>query len=855
MAASGGLPAHHRRAANDRTAVQRKESEEIMKLDADLEASLHRAKKALFEAHHQDPTFTGCGIGLRRRAGVSTDEPVVIAMVSKKLPESQLSMRRLLPRTIESDGRIHGVDVVEVKRPRAVPRASDGKRVAAASSASPNATASPNAIDWPIVGKQPAPIQGCEISRLNSPIAGALGCLVTDKTDSSVAVLSSNYVLAGLDAAAVGTVITQPSTRNHGTATDIVGKLRRYTPMLDFATVDAAIASLPAAMSYSRGVVNGLMPPISTTHPAVGMVTAWDDDFKNCFLTRMDHVVSSLNIALLPSDLGSPAAAVVPPQVGMHIEKVGPASGYTSSVIDALGVVVTVIYDFDDDNGGNDKEFILEDLIWTQAFHWPDDSGAIACVGGNGHEFTPPLVESDCPVLGSIGNFYNLPLAGDNALTSQGRDQFMAQSQVGNLLVGVIYNNTEVAVERLAGKVATPTEKGYASTYYQRYHDLCVAELGNPNSTTVITSDNMNDLYMILSGLGGLFQGTTAVFTTDETVASQWIFTNVLKQTVGMNQHQLINYMNDPAVYQKVYNELKGLSTIEMVGPVYGGSPTTWSPAAHVDKNTSISLVASAATADKTTRLFTVVPNSGVYVRAYSGGSWASTATKIDATASISAIASAVDPTGKLHLFTAVPNSGVWDHTYANGTWATSVRIDTTATVTSLAAAVDTSGKLHLFTGVTGSGVYERTYSASTWSAASRVDTTATVAALAATVDAAGKLHLFTRVATSGVYERINAGGTWATTTTHVDATSTITTIAAATSANGTIHLITNRPGIGVYDREARSGSWASAPVLLDTSMTIGAVALNAVPDETMHFFTMVSASGVWDRVYNTGVK
>ena len=822
-----------------------------MKLEVDLEASLHRAKQALFEAHHQDPTFTGCGIGLRRRGGVSTDEPVVIAMVNKKLPESQLSMRRLLPRTMEVDGRIHGVDVVEVKRPRAVPRAADLKPGA---TVTPAADASPNAIGWPILGKQPAPIQGCDISRLNSPISGALGCLVTDKTDSSVAVLSSNYVLAGLDAAAVGTVITQPSAVNNGNAADIVGNLRRYVSMADFANVDAAIAALPAAMSYSRGVVNALMPPISTTHPAVGMVTAWDDEFKNCFLTRMDHVVSSLNVDLLPADFGSPAAAVVAPQVGMHIEKVGPATGYTSSKIDAIGVIVTVIYDFDDNNADNDQEFILQDLIWTQSFHWAGDSGAIACVGGNGHEFVPVAQGMDCPVLGSIGNFYNLPLAGDNALTSQGRDQFMAQSQVGNLLVGVIYNNTEVVVERIGGKQATPTEKGYASTYYTKYHDLCVTELANPNSTTVVTGENLDDLEMILAGLGGLFQGTTAVFTSDETAASQRLFSNVMQQTEGMNYQQLIDYMNDPDVYQKVYTELSGLSSIEMVGPVYGSNPPTWAPATHVDTNTSISLVASATTANASTSLFTVVPNSGVWTRTYSGGAWAGSATKIDTTASISAIASAVDSTGVLHLFTAVPNSGVWDHTYANGTWATSVRIDTTTTVTSLASALDSAGKLHLFTGVSGSGVYDRTYAAGAWSATTRIDTTTTVAALAATRDAAGKLHLFTRVATSGVYERINTGGTWATSTSHVDATSTITTIAAATSADGTIHLITNRPGIGVYDRQAQKGTWAAAPTLLDTSMTIGAVALNAVSDQSMHLFTMVSASGVWDRRYNTGV-
>jgi hypothetical protein len=524
-----------------------------MTLDAATAAALRRAKQTLFRAHRGDPTFTGCAIGFRRRDGSRTDEPVVIAMVNKKLTERQLSLRRALPRSLDSDGRSVGIDVVEIPRPYA----------------SVPSTASLPAIGGPIYGEQPAPIQGCEISMLNQPVPGALGCLVRDNKTGDICVLSSNYVMANLNSGPAGSRIIQPSALSGGTSADAIASLRRWIPLVHDTggDADAAIAALTNQSSYSRQVVNNLMPPITASHPAVGMVTAWDDEYRNCFLSRMDRVLAGLNISLLPADGSSAADCVVAPELLAHIEKVGPDTGYTSSVIDGLNATVMVDY-------GNGIAYPLHDLIWTQAFNWSGDSGAVACVGGNGHEFAPPPpAAAPCSLLGGIGSYYGLPLTDDNELTSQARDQFLAQSQIGNLIIGLIYNNLDVVGGRFAGKKGTSVEQGYAHTYYTKYHGLFAAVLGNPGSGQVVTDENLSDAEFILSGLMGGPGTTMPVLRGNEATVAQWLYQNVLAPTKGMNYYQVIDHLNDPNLYQAVYHQLATVTTIEMVGPIYGDKP------------------------------------------------------------------------------------------------------------------------------------------------------------------------------------------------------------------------------------------------------------------------------------------
>ncbi len=805
-----------------------------MNLDPTTAASLHRAKRQLFQAHLGDPTFTGAAVGLRQRGGGRTDEPVVVAMVNKKLPERQVSLRRALPRSLDVDDRSVGIDVVEVARPHAVAPAS----------------ASPASIGGPIIGKQPTPIQGCDLSMLDREVLGALGCLVRDNEAGDICVLSSNYVMANLNRGPAASLIIQPSIFGGGTSGDGIARLRRWTSLPVYGSepgyADAAIARLDNQDAYSRGVVNDLMPPISADHPAVGMVTAWDYEYRNCFLSRMDRIVAGLNISLLPADgAGAPGDCVVEPELLMHIEKVGPATAYTSSMIDAIGAMVKVDY-------GTGSIYVLQDLIWTQAFHWPGDSGAVACVGGNGHEFAPPRDEPACIVLDSIGSYYNLALSDDNGLTSQGRDQFLSQSQVGNLIIELIYNNTNVVAERLGGKKAGPEEQGYAKTYYDKYHDLFATVLGDPDSGQVVTEENLSDAEFILTGLVGGPGTARPVLVGDEATAAMWIYENVLLPTEGMDYYQVLDYMNDPDVYQNVYNQLASLSTIEMVGPVYGDTPPLWADATHLDTNASIALTSSVGLGDGSYLVFTTVAGSGVWSRTCTGGVWSSTATKIDTTATITAIASVRDADGIVHLFVASAN-GVWERILRSGAWSAPTRVDANASVVSLAATVDAAGTTHLFTAVNGSGVWERTFRSGTWAtAATQVDTTATVTAAAAATDSSGAPRLFMTVAGGGVYTRAYTGGTWSASST-VETNTAITAVAAATAGDGRTHLVTLVPTIGVYDRQLRAGTWDAAPTLVDAAAGIAGISLGAATDGSLHLQTRVTGSGVWDRRFTPG--
>jgi hypothetical protein len=46
------------------------------------------------------------------------------------------------------------------------------------------------------------------------------------------------------------------------------------------------------------------------------------------------------------------------------------------------------------------------------------------------------------------------------------------------------------------------------------------------------------------------------------------LYDNVLVNTLGMDRNQVISYMNDPATFELVYNQLLAVPTIEVNGPI-----------------------------------------------------------------------------------------------------------------------------------------------------------------------------------------------------------------------------------------------------------------------------------------------
>jgi hypothetical protein len=533
-----------------------------VRLEPAVEASLRKAKAKLWDKHISDPNVHGMAVGARRRAGQVTDEVVVVVMVGKKRPAGYVSRRRLLPSSVEVDGRTWGVDVIQagpfsLHSVAGTPTAPRPGMVALANT-------------YPVyAGRMRPPLQGVSISNLNDTeaggkVAGTIGCYVVDNTDNKICLLTCNHVIARENAGVVGDPIIQPGGYDNGTSSDQIATLKRWAHIVDGTTVDAAIAQLDDQTQFSDAIPDNAMQPISRTHPAVGMVVA-GDSFGNCFLTRMDATLAALNVKPLvgapPGSGVGASAGVIAPELFMNIEKVGRTTGYTSATIIGLGADILV------DAGGSVGVVTYTDLIYTMFFNAAGDSGSVACAGGNGDLLViMEYYELLCELLVPLESYYNIPLTNDGQLSDTLRDGFLSQSLVGRLLITTTYINTPVVQARLQsrqGSQAQQIEQAYAQQYYAKYHDYVASVLNDPTSTAVVTQANLDD---VSNMLGGEIQ--LGMLTQAEANATSGLYYQVLTNTLGMNRQQIIDYFNEPATYQTVYNLLAAVPTIELTGPV-----------------------------------------------------------------------------------------------------------------------------------------------------------------------------------------------------------------------------------------------------------------------------------------------
>lgn len=531
-----------------------------MKLIAgSVHPDLEQARREVFQRYRRDIRFTGCGIGWRRRNGCVTDEPVVVAMVTKKLPAGAVSQSRLLPTAVRAGGRRWGVDVVEVGPLRFLTEQAAPARPANV---------------YPITGFFTPPLQGCSISAAPSENAstGTFGCLVRDLSDKTICVLGSNTTLAQNGEVPIGGKIYQPSWFDVPApeSPNEIATLKRFVKYQPGSTnyIDGAIAQLTDQTGYSQQVADNLMKPISADHPVVGLCAFADATLLNIFLipaaasppSGPPTLLSSLGVEPLPATPETPCTAAA--YVGMPIEKVARTTGYTSSTVAYVNVTIS----FPDTFTG--RVLTFDNLIWTQAFALPGDSGAIACAGGNGRSFVPPfLIIGDCLVLLAVGDYYDLPLSKDNKLTTQIKNQFLGQSLIGNLIIGLIYNNQQAIIDRVKGKHASSSAMAYAHTYYQDYLALVKAWLADPGSTTrVVTQGNLDDFYFMLAGLSGT--GFDPVLTAAEATALREIYDDVLVNTKGMNYAQLVSYMNQVPIFEKVVAAITKVPGINLYGTI-----------------------------------------------------------------------------------------------------------------------------------------------------------------------------------------------------------------------------------------------------------------------------------------------
>ena len=505
-------------------------------------ASFQEADRA--RAEHQESLFArrhvnAVGTGLRWRGGELTDELCVSVLVTRKRPFGYLPQSQVLPDYVTIDGTRCKVDVVQGGpfvghgTPEFVPPG-------------PTVTGSYRPLE-----------NGCEIGNVRSNGVGTLSCIVRDKNDNSLCVLSNNHVLVVDNSGDVGDEILQPRVGG-----DVIAHLKRfiqYPTGTATTSVDAAIAELTDDSMSSALFADNRMAPISQQHPAIGLYFAGDAVNGIGMISRIEDIMYSLNIDML-----DPAGvhAVTGDDLSGHIEKVGRTTGYSSSFIWATNFTTPVQMEKLD---GSSVYYWFSSLIATWRFGWPGDSGSLVCLGGDGETLLPIDVSSlQCEVLSSVGSMYDLPLPADEDLADRVRDEFLAQSATGVLLTQTFYTNQHVIVARTENLEASDSEKSYAQALYMKYHDFLISALNDPyDPELVVTEENQEDAQFALFGM-------RPYLTEEEDTAITTLFIDVLGPTLGMTFQQLIDYMNHADTVQKVLDILAPVPTIEVPGPLSG---------------------------------------------------------------------------------------------------------------------------------------------------------------------------------------------------------------------------------------------------------------------------------------------
>jgi hypothetical protein len=228
--------------------------------------------------------------------------------VEKKLPKPDLGSDDLLPASLDEIP----VDVVEIGRP--IPYRYDTRQ-------------------RPAMG-------GDSIGHVDVS-AGTLGCLMRDKTDGEVVILSCNHILAARDAVghpagAAGDCVLQPGVLDGGTCPcDRIAELKRWVPLVEIGSgtneVDAAIAA-PLCASDVRNSIRD-----------IGCISEWRD--------------------VLESDVSSSSAD---PD---NVQKSGRTTEYTTGRIIDIDATISISY------GGFTAQH--DNVIVTDNMASPGDSGSL----------------------------------------------------------------------------------------------------------------------------------------------------------------------------------------------------------------------------------------------------------------------------------------------------------------------------------------------------------------------------------------------------------------------------------------------------------------------------------------------
>jgi len=278
----------------------------------------------------------GVAVGHKIVNGKDTGELCVTVLVTKKIAQSQLLRKNLIPQTVDGIP----TDVKEVGNIVAFQARTDRWR--------------------------PAP-GGVSIGHYLIT-AGTLGAFVNDATTGETLILSNNHVMANSNSAAKGDEIIQPGAYDGGSYPgDRIAELKRHVIIQFQGGGDSGDCVFAKAAS---AVLNFLAKIIGSKHRLIPTkISSVANEVDAAVAKPIDGSVIRGDII----DIGV-ITGTKPATINMAVRKSGRTTGTTSGVIEMLDATVDVGY-----GGGRTATF--ENQIVAGAMSSPGDSGSLVVDG------------------------------------------------------------------------------------------------------------------------------------------------------------------------------------------------------------------------------------------------------------------------------------------------------------------------------------------------------------------------------------------------------------------------------------------------------------------------------------------
>lgn len=288
---------------------------------APLQKAQATALNDLLAPERRRPNLVGIGSGIKWTDGQPTGTPAILALVTQKVDESELSKEELIP------PKINGVptDVLAIGQPFA-------------------GQAQPQEVAIELLAKRVRPASGGYSVGHFAITAGTLGTCVYDRLGTPgnpvgipnrYYILSNNHVLANSNAAAPGDAILQPGPADGGTnPADRIARLNRW----EHITFEPPIPRALHNNLIDAAVAEGEFHDLNREVYWIGYLRGW----------------------LPRADIG----------VGLEVHKTGRTTNYTTGRVTAINATVDVGY-------GGGKVARFRDQIVTTVLSRPGDSGSL----------------------------------------------------------------------------------------------------------------------------------------------------------------------------------------------------------------------------------------------------------------------------------------------------------------------------------------------------------------------------------------------------------------------------------------------------------------------------------------------